>query len=334
MRVRQRDIAKAAGVSQASVSLVVSGRASEGGISTTTQDRIRAAMEGLGYVPDAAARSLRGGRSGLVGVFTYEPIFPARPDEYFHEFLVGIEMAAADHGQDLVLFSSAQGADGRRSIYAGGASRLQRADGSVILGMYRDDDELARLTAEGYPVVSVGRYDPVPDAAWVEVDYDSAVTTIVADLRQAGHHGLGYIQGEDSRLPSLSRRSAFQSSTRSDITSVLTESELDEAALLGWKDAGITAIVTENPVLAEKVEQIVVRAGLRIPEDFSAACLDTPLRSGRSASWSHLVIPKRQVGMRSVSLLAAILDGKLPLGHHETVQCAPHHLGTIAPLRP
>lgn len=332
MRVRQRDIAKAAGVSQASVSLVVSGRASEGGISTTTQARIRAAMEDLGYVPDAAARSLRGGRSGLVGVFTYEPIFPARPDEYFHEFLVGIEMAAADQGQDLVLFSSAQGADGRRSIFTGGVSRLQRADGSIILGMYRDDDELARLTAEGYPFVSVGRYDPVPDAAWVEVDYDGAVTTIVADLRQTGHHGLGYIQGENTRLPSLSRRKAFESSTRSDVTSVLTESELDEAALRGWKDAGITAIVAENPDLAEKVEQIVARAGLRIPDDFSAACLDTPQRSGRSASWSHLVIPKREVGTRSVSLLAAILDGKVPLGHHETVQCAPHHLGTIAPL--
>ncbi|WP_226985897.1 LacI family DNA-binding transcriptional regulator [Brachybacterium sp. FME24] len=333
MRVRQRDIAQAAGVSQASVSLVVSGRASEGGISPSTQDRIRTAMEELGYRPDPVARSLRGGRSGLVGVFTYEPVFPARPDEYFHEFLVGIEMAAADRGQDLVLFSSTQQADGRRSIYAGGSSRLQHADGSVILGMHRDDDELARLAKDEYPFVSVGRYDPVPEAAWVEVDYDGAVRAIIEDFHRAGHRAIAYVAGDNARLPSLARRHAFAASTRGDTTQILTETEFDENTLGTWRDSGITAVIAENPDIAEKVERAAARAGLRVPDDFSAACLDTPLRSGRSASWSHLLIPKREVGIRSVNLLAAILDGKLPRGHHDSVQCASHHLGTIAAER-
>src|SRR5690625_6533690 len=86
-------------------------------------------------------------------------------------------MAAAQHGQDLVLFSSAQQADGRRSIFSDGASRLHLADGSIILGMHRDDGELRRLVDDGYPFVSLGRYDPVPEAAWVGVDYEDRKST-------------------------------------------------------------------------------------------------------------------------------------------------------------
>lgn len=332
MRVRQRDIARAAGVSQATVSLVVSGRASEGGISATTQERIRTAMDELGYVPDSAARSLRGGRSGLVGVFTYEPVFPARPDEYFHEFLVGIEVGAADHGQDLVLFTSTQQVDGRRSIYAGGASRLQHADGSIILGMHRDDGELARLAQEEYPFVSIGQYDPVPEAAWVAVDYDRAVRAIVDDLHRGGHRRLGYVQDENERLPSLARRAAFASATRGDETSIAALTEVTPELIRRWKQEGVTAILAENPEVAEAIERAVSRAGLRIPDDFSAACLEVPLRSGRAASWSHLIIPKREAGIRSVAVLGGILDGKLPRDHHETVQCLPHHLGTLSML--
>ncbi|MGP9538367.1 LacI family DNA-binding transcriptional regulator [Brachybacterium sp. AOP43-C2-M15] len=332
MRVRQRDIAQAAGVSQATVSLVVSGRASEGGVSAATQARIRAAMEELGYVPDSAARSLRGGRSGLVGVFTYEPVFPARPDEYFHEFLVGIEVGAANHGQDLVLFSSAQQADGRRSIYAGGASRLQHADGSVILGMFRDDDEMARLVREQYPFVSIGRYDPVPEAAWVAVDYDRAVHAIVDDLRRAGHRRIAYVEGADTRLPALARRAAFAAATSADESTTTTLFDVRPELIARWREDGVTAVIAENPEVAETLEQSVSRLGLRIPDDLSAACLEVPLRSGRAASWSHLIIPKREVGIRSIAVLSGILDGSLPRDHHESMQCVPHHLGTISPL--
>lgn len=332
MRVRQRDIAQAAGVSQASVSLVASGRASEGGVSPSTQARIRAAMEELGYVVDPAARSLRGGRSGLVGVFTYEPVFPARPDEYFHEFLVGIEVGAAHHGQDLVLFSSAQQADGRRSIYAGGASRLQHADGSVILGMFRDDEEMARLVRDQYPFVSIGRYDPVPEAAWVAVDYDRAVHAIVDDLHRAGHRRIAYAQGTDSRLPALARRSAITAATADDDLVTATLPEVRPELIERWRQDGVTAVIAENPGVAEALEQSASRLDLRIPEDLSAACLEVPLRSGRAAGWSHLIIPKREVGIRSVTVLGAILDGSLPRDHHEAMQCLPHHLGTISPL--
>lgn len=331
MRVRQRDVAQAAGVSQATVSLVVSGRASEGGVSGATQARVRAAMEELGYVPDPAARSLRGGRSGLLGVFTYEAVFPVRPDEYFHEFLVGIEAGAADQGQDLVLFTSTRESDGRRSVYAGGASRLRHADGSIILGMHRNDEELARLAAEGYPFVSIGQYDPVPEAAWVAVDYDQAVHAIIDDLHRGGHRYIAYVEDEDVRLPSVARRKAFAGATLGDETVSAAASALSPELVSEWKRDGVTAVIAENPRMAEAIERNVSRAGMRVPDDFSAACLEVPFRDGRAASWSHLIIPKREAGARSVAVLGGILDGNLSRDHHEVVQCLPHHMGTLSP---
>ncbi|GAA1490239.1 LacI family DNA-binding transcriptional regulator [Brachybacterium sacelli] len=330
MRVRQRDIAYAAGVSQATVSLVVSGRASDGGVSPRTQERVRTAMVDLGYVPDPVAQSLRGGRSGLIGVFTYEPIFPATPDDYFHEFLVGIEVAAAELGRDLVLFSSTQRADGTRTIYDRGTNRLQVADGSVVLGQRRDEDELRRLAADGYPFVSLGGYDPVPEAAWVAVDYAAAVRSILADLHGAGHRRLAYVRGDDERLPSKARREAFAAATAEDETHRVTPSELSRELVEHWVRDGVSAVVAENPAVAESLAAAVSRAGLRIPDDLSAVCLERPLRSGRTAGWSHLVIPKHEVGSRTVRALAAILDGELPTDHHGLIRCLPHHLGTIA----
>lgn len=331
MRVRQRDIAKAAGVSQATVSLVVSGRSSEGGVAARTQERVRAAMADLGYVADPVAQSLRGGRSGLYGVFTFEPVFPAQPDDYFHEFLVGIEVGAAELGRDLVLFSSTQQADGSRTIFRRGSNRLQVADGSIVLGQRRQEDELRRLAAEKYPFVSLGQYDPVPEAAWVAVDYDQAVRKIVADLHAAGHRSIAYVAGDDERLPSLARRTAFLAAAGRDQSLILPQSQVAIEVVKRWSDDGVTAVVAENPSIAEVLGSTLSQAGFRVPDDFSAACLETPVRSGRSAGWSHLVIPKREVGARTVKVLSAILEEDLPLNHHELIRCLPHHLGTIVP---
>ncbi|WP_329391202.1 LacI family DNA-binding transcriptional regulator [Streptomyces sp. NBC_01716] len=150
-RVNQRDIARITGVSQAAVSMVVSGKADEGGIAKATQEKVRAAMRELGYVAHAAGRALRGGRNGLIGVHTFVPVFPVAVSDYYHAFLRGIEEAAVEAGHDLVLFASTQQADGSRTIYGDGTNRLRLADGAVILGLQGNDAELERLSAEGFP---------------------------------------------------------------------------------------------------------------------------------------------------------------------------------------
>src|SRR5512139_2845889 len=132
---RQSDIARATGVSQATVSIILTGRAAENSIPLITQRKVLEAATELGYVPNVNARSLRGGRNGLIGVHTFEPVFPIRSDDYYNEFLIGIEEQAVQMGLDLVLFASTQREDGTRSIYGKGSNRLRVADGAVLLGI-------------------------------------------------------------------------------------------------------------------------------------------------------------------------------------------------------
>ena len=75
-RPRQADIARLAGVSQATVSYVLNGRTDRPVIPQQTQERVLAAARELGYVANPSARSLAGGSNRLIGVYTFESVFP------------------------------------------------------------------------------------------------------------------------------------------------------------------------------------------------------------------------------------------------------------------
>lgn len=321
-RPSQRDIAQRAGVSQTAVSLVLNGKTDS--ISTTTQDRIRRAMTELSYVPDPAARSLRGGRNDLIGVHTYEPVFPVGPDDYFHDFLVGIEQRAVELGRDLVLFASTQRPDGRRSIYGGGTNRLRLADGTVVFGLERDDDELRRLTAERYPFVVLGRRDSLPEVACVGVDYAPAVTTSLTRLAQAGHHRIGYLCGRQDQTPQRDRRDAARTAVDALGIELVRFERTALTADTGprhWVARGLTAVVVEATEDAPYVERLAREAGIEIPADLSAVCLDAVPAASEAARWSQLRIPKRAVGARALTVLTDILDGRLPADHRELHPC-------------
>ncbi len=78
--------------------------------------RVVTAVDELGYVADAAARSLAGGQNYLLGVFTFESIFPLQHRDFYYPFLVGIEEEAEQLGYDLLLFTSGGSVDGVRQI--------------------------------------------------------------------------------------------------------------------------------------------------------------------------------------------------------------------------
>jgi LacI family transcriptional regulator len=144
------------------------------------------AIRRTGYVADPIARRLAARHNRILGVFTYESVFPAGLGDFYHPFLVGIEECAERIGCDLLLFTSAPVVDGRRRIFHQD-NRLRLADGCILLGQWLDPAELARLLAEGQPLVSVGRRDdaggPVP---YVGADYPAATA---AQVRRAPRWG-------------------------------------------------------------------------------------------------------------------------------------------------
>ena len=103
-RLTQRDIARIAGVSQATVSLVLNdAKAAAGRIPDDTRERVQKAIRETGYVADPIARRMARGLNRILGVFTYEPAFPSAQADFFAPFLFGIEETAQMLGYDLLL---------------------------------------------------------------------------------------------------------------------------------------------------------------------------------------------------------------------------------------
>ncbi|MGD8165913.1 LacI family DNA-binding transcriptional regulator [Herbiconiux sp. P16] len=333
---RQSDIARAANVSQATVSMVLNGRASENGIPEATQLRIRAALVEAGYVPNAAARSLRGGRNGLIGVHTFERVFPISSEDYYNEFLNGIEEQAVDEGLDLVLFASTQRPDGSRSIYGNGSNRLRLADGAIMLGFETNDDELIRLAGEDYPFVFIGRREvpgtPIP---YVTANYHAAMEPVVRLLTEHGHRGAVYL-GSPLRRPAQRERLAGIEQFAGELGLEVQTAFRDPAEITSeWLDDllanGTTAIIAETYDSAQPLHAAVSALGLDIPRRLSVICLESDSLHDESGSWSRVGVPRKEMGRRAVQLLLQLMDGAIDPDHVEIVECESPSAISIGP---
>lgn len=316
----QVDVARRARVSQATVSLVISGGAASGQVAESTRALVLRAAAELGYTVNAVARSLKGGRNRMLGLYTFEPVFPVDQRDFYFPFLLGVEEATAAYGYDLLLFSSAGSGDGRR-IYAGGVNRLKVADGCVLLGRHLHRDDLAELAKEDFPFVFVGRRDvPGVELSYVAADYVGATSEMVGHLARLGHRRLVYLKVTDDREWTRDREAGFRQGLvaagipdeQVRVFAMEDRAALSAAQLQEWLAAGTTAVVvepTDDDSALAALARAAAEAGVRIPDDVSVAVLgDPPLSEATARDWTRFVIPREQMGREAVRLLLERLD--------------------------
>jgi DNA-binding LacI/PurR family transcriptional regulator len=144
------DVAREAGVSAMTVSNVINGRP---GVSADTRLRVLAAISKLGYQVNPAARHLRAGRTGAVGL-----IVPDLDGLYYSQLATRLSQGVEEHGLHLVLERT--GASRERELEAISFGRLRMYDGVIISLLRVDTTDLERLTFD-IPVVFIGER-PVP----------------------------------------------------------------------------------------------------------------------------------------------------------------------------
>lgn len=323
-RVTQQDIARMTGVSQATVSLVLNGRSdADVKLSAETREKVLRAIAETGYVADPIARRLAARHNRIIGVFTYEPVFPSANSDFYHPFLVGIEQQAEVLGCDLLLMTSAPVVDGRRRIFHGD-NRLRLADGSVLLGRTIDRTDLARLLAEEIPFVSIGRRDdaggPVP---YVGADYAAATSEIVRRAVALGHDRLAYLglgAGPESWADrgrgfreAVARAAAYGAhyAPPGDPVEPADDAAIvvrDTAAVLDAAlAAGVTAVVAEEHADGVALYELARERGVSL----SVATLGEPTRAAlpTAVEFTSLRIPRQAMGAQAVEVLTALIEG-------------------------
>lgn len=340
-RPRQSDIARLAGVSQATVSLVLRGTPAGMALARPTRQSVLDAAEELGYVPDPVATRLASATNAMLGLYTFSSTFPTDVAHSYYPILVGVEEEAAAQGQDLILFTgSARAAE--RADDPAAVRRVRVADGCLFFGRHVPEEPVRRLVEDGFPFVYIGRRDE-PGVPYVGADYVSASAGVVARLAALGHRTLRYLREHDQAPASTDREEGVLKGAReagldtADLVVRTDGSDLD-ALLREWRAAGVTAVVVEQTDTGAALDGLgaaVDRAGLRCPEDLSLALLGAPTGTrgtapGGGADFGGFVVPMRAMGRDAVRLLLRLIEGDRSGPTRRLLPCEPVEGATLA----
>ena len=299
---RLAEVAQKVGVSEATVSRVLNGKA---GVADRTREAVLTALDVLGY---ERPTQLRGERARLVGLVLPElqnPIFPA-----LAEFIGG---ALAQRGFTPVLCTRT----------AGGLSESdyvdllldQHASGVVFAGghfaeLAAPHDHYRLLHSRGVPVVLVNAAIDSLDFPCVATDDTVAAGQSFRHLASLGHERIGLVVGPEDHMPSRRKLSAFvelaerAGHTVAPVEHTLFSLEGGQAATTRMLRQGVTGIICASDVLALGAVRAVRRAGLIVPDDVSVVgyddsawlnSTDPPLTTVRQ--------PIESIGKAAVSLL-------------------------------
>jgi DNA-binding LacI/PurR family transcriptional regulator len=187
-RVTSRDVAEHAGVSRTTVSFVLNDVPGVN-ISEETRKRVLQAAEELGYVPDASARSLASRRTRTLGLVLVRNQSHVAADAFLPQVIHGL--AESTRRADFRLLLEPVEDINHPNTYIS-LARSKQIDGIILSGPRSDDEQLAALVDEGFPVVLLGQL-PGNAACFVDVDNRSAAREAVEHLIHLGHQCIGCI---------------------------------------------------------------------------------------------------------------------------------------------
>ncbi|WP_306187943.1 LacI family DNA-binding transcriptional regulator [Streptomyces sp. MK5] len=193
------DVARAAGVSPATVSRVFNG----GRVTPERAQSVQQAAAELGFAPNRLARSLRKQRSSVIAL-----IIPDIENPFFTSLARGVEDAAQRTSLSVVLCNSDEDTDKERR-YLEVALGEQMA-GVIVAAASQDDTDLGPLIARGVPVVAVDRrpHDAEVDAVRADDQHGGEVAT--HHLLQAGYRRIACITGPEGASTSEERLAGYR----------------------------------------------------------------------------------------------------------------------------
>ena len=267
-----KDVAREAGVSVATVSHVLRGTKR---VSSDLTERVRAAAQALGYVPNPQASALRTGRTDTLGV-----VLPDLTNPFFVALLRALARAARAAGKALMVYES-ENDDG---LEREGLARLAagRADGLIWVPVDADAaldpaaDGGARRLVGGVPLVTIDR--PLPGTDAVVADHVAGGALVARHLKALGHTRVALLSGPGHRPSSRGRRRGFLEELAP--LEPVWELEMGYSHELPAEGrerlaaGGFGAVACANDVVAFAVMRQLRERGVSVPGDVSVTGFD------------------------------------------------------------
>jgi len=308
------DVAKQAGVSPVTVSRVIN---DTGNVSAATQEKVKRAIEELGYVPSVMARSLRSKRTRTLAL-----IVPDVTNPFWTTVARGVEDAAQSRGYSVFLHNTDENPVKQQRYL--GVVVAQRVDGVIIAPYDSDIQNLAKLRQRNIPTVIIDRRIEGWDVDSVYGDSLSGAKALVQHLIGLGHKRIAMLSGPANTSTAEDRVAGYclalaeagipldpclikQGEYRITSGEEMTRQVLDEGL-------NPTAVFAANNAIAVGVIQALGQRGLHIPQDIALVCFDDLPNVSRLFPFLTVAVqPAYDMGVNAAQLLLSRLDSGVSL---------------------
>jgi len=308
-----KDVAKASGVSTATVSYVLNDGPRR--VVPATRARVQAAIERLQYHPSTMARGLGRKRLDCLGVIFPQsnPVLVA--DSYFSAILDGIIQVATDRRQNVTLYTGLEW----QGIESLPAFRDRRVDGLLLVAALTDSEIVPALTEAGLPFVLINGTSPDARVSCVDIDNAEASCAVVRHLAGLGHRRIALLGGQPNSPSTAPRRAGFLRGMRE------AGLPVDEALLLEgfytreWGRLGMgrllglpeppTAVFAGGDGIAAGACRACAEADVSVPAQVSVVGFDdAPYAQDMTPPLTTVRHPLTQIGATAATVLLDRLE--------------------------
>lgn len=299
-------VAKAANVSQSTVSLVLAGKAA-GRVSATTTALVLETARRLGYQKNELARVLRTGASRMLALAV-----PNVQQPFFGQILVAAELAAREADFSVILIDTTTDPDWIERLLGMFGSRL--IAGCIVYAS--DDATEAALADVRDRIMFVEAEDP--RRSGIDLDVAGGMAKVVAHLADLGHRRVGYLAADYPKATYRRRFDAFQAEVgrhgmrhdpawRAAATFAVDRATAVAASLLS--SLPFTALFCDDDLLAAATYRAARRLGILIPADLSVVGFnDIELARMLEPELTTVAIPAEEIGRMAVRRLLGQIE--------------------------
>jgi len=275
-KISIHDLARQLNVSSATVSFVLNGKASEKRISRAVENRILKFAQKSGYRPNRVAKSLRTGKSRIIGM-----LVEGISDPFFASIARIVEEKA--HRHDYKIFYSSTNNDPEIARELIKTFRDTQVDGYIIAPPPGIEADIKALMDDGFPVVLFDRYFPDLGTHNVVVDNFAGAFQAVQHFQQNGYSNIGFVTLDSRQTQMTDRLNGYIKAIKGtgQAKTILKISYRAEHSVMAGKirtflekNPGLDALLFATNYLAISGLQAITELKLRIPEDIGVIGFD------------------------------------------------------------